>query len=89
MTSGEFERIVRSRAARIAVGPSTVRGRGNNSDEEDQGTDSDQGSVMPAPDYAVTGLVRLPAGAPWPSLADWPSGWASQPRDRPPSGPKT
>ena len=29
MTSGEFERIVRSRAARIAVGPSTVRGRGN------------------------------------------------------------
>ena len=29
MTPGEFERIVRSRAARIAVGPSTVRGRGN------------------------------------------------------------
>src|SRR3989442_13636481 len=29
MTPEEFERIVRSRAARIAVGPSTVRGRGN------------------------------------------------------------
>ena len=29
MTPDEFERIVRSRAARIAVGPSTVRGRGN------------------------------------------------------------